>query len=216
MTQRPIEVATQWSQYEGHLYPFKLHEARARTRRGSVWRKIVAYSSELGRWVQQDPAGYVDGVSLYEALISSPTTKLDPDGLHVSGTGGGGSQEVVPDRPTGGGPTTQPSGPTTTTCPTTGPTTRPRPSDAIARIVDRLNSNERIERERASRDLKPWSTVVIKDALDRPDWELSPEQRNRLNRECLDRELARDAAKLIEENSKKPFGPSGPSGPMRR
>jgi hypothetical protein len=39
------------------------------------------YAPQLGRFISRDPAGYVDGVSLYEALQSSPTVKLDPSGL---------------------------------------------------------------------------------------------------------------------------------------
>src|SRR5690606_3180183 len=40
------------------------------------------YSAELGRWDQQDPLGYVDGMSLYHYLQSSPADLLDPQGLH--------------------------------------------------------------------------------------------------------------------------------------
>ncbi|MBK9127935.1 MAG: hypothetical protein IPM13_09055 [Phycisphaerales bacterium] len=39
------------------------------------------YSPTLGRWLQCDPAGYVDGVSLYEAALSSPAVAVDPFGL---------------------------------------------------------------------------------------------------------------------------------------
>ncbi|MCW5757370.1 MAG: hypothetical protein KIT54_09060, partial [Phycisphaeraceae bacterium] len=41
------------------------------------------YKSDLGRWVQRDPAGYVDGASLYEYAMSSPTAYRDPSGLSV-------------------------------------------------------------------------------------------------------------------------------------
>jgi RHS repeat-associated protein len=65
------------------------------------------YSSGLGRWAQQDPAGYVDGMSAYEALASSPVTMLDADGLQAGAIGGRGTQTIGgPKR--GGGPTTQP------------------------------------------------------------------------------------------------------------
>ena len=30
------------------------------------------YSPTLGRWLQRDPLGYVDGVSLYEYAVSDP------------------------------------------------------------------------------------------------------------------------------------------------
>jgi len=39
------------------------------------------YSADLGRWMQQDPAGYVDGGSLYQVVVSSPVSWVDPLGL---------------------------------------------------------------------------------------------------------------------------------------
>ncbi|MCW5756101.1 MAG: hypothetical protein KIT54_02585, partial [Phycisphaeraceae bacterium] len=39
------------------------------------------YKSDLGRWVQRDPAGYVDGANLYEYARSSPVTYVDWSGL---------------------------------------------------------------------------------------------------------------------------------------
>ena len=38
------------------------------------------YSATLGRWMQADPAGYVNGSSLYESLGGSPTNLVDPSG----------------------------------------------------------------------------------------------------------------------------------------
>jgi RHS repeat-associated protein len=35
----------------------------------------------LGRWTRQDPGGYVDGMSRFEYVSSSPTTYVDPSGL---------------------------------------------------------------------------------------------------------------------------------------
>jgi hypothetical protein len=73
-----------------------------------MWRRIVAYSSKLGRWAQQDPAGYVDGVNVYEALLSSPTTNLDAHGLQAGAIGGSAIQTIG--GPNGvGTPTTQSS-----------------------------------------------------------------------------------------------------------
>ncbi|MBP7746439.1 MAG: RHS repeat-associated core domain-containing protein [Phycisphaerae bacterium] len=40
-----------------------------------------AYSPELGRWLQRDPLGFVDGVNLYEYVRSMPTRLTDPLGL---------------------------------------------------------------------------------------------------------------------------------------
>ena len=42
-----------------------------------------SYSPELGRWLQRDPLGYVDGVSLYQYVGSHPTMFADPLGLYV-------------------------------------------------------------------------------------------------------------------------------------
>jgi RHS repeat-associated protein len=39
------------------------------------------YSPRLGRWLQRDPLGYVDGVNMYAYARSSPTSLIDPLGL---------------------------------------------------------------------------------------------------------------------------------------
>ncbi|MBL1433951.1 hypothetical protein COB87_000010 [Candidatus Wolfebacteria bacterium] len=41
----------------------------------------------LGRWLQRDPLGYVDGMSLYASFLSSPTVYGDPFGLQGITTG---------------------------------------------------------------------------------------------------------------------------------
>lgn len=46
----------------------------------------MAYSPTLGRWMQQDPAGYVDGLDLYEEEGGNPTAGLDPSGLSLRKT----------------------------------------------------------------------------------------------------------------------------------
>ena len=45
------------------------------------------YSPELGRWLQRDPAGFVDGVNVYEYVRSGPLSGRDPLGL-TSALGG--------------------------------------------------------------------------------------------------------------------------------
>ena len=47
------------------------------------------YSADLGRWMQQDPAGYVDGASFYQVVVSSPLTWVDPLGLRGDPLNGG-------------------------------------------------------------------------------------------------------------------------------
>ena len=39
------------------------------------------YHASLGRWLSRDPAGYKDGISLYQYVRSNPVTALDPMGL---------------------------------------------------------------------------------------------------------------------------------------
>ena len=46
------------------------------------------YSATLGRWVQPDPVGYVDGMSLYEYVKSNPMNGTDPMGLQTAQDGG--------------------------------------------------------------------------------------------------------------------------------
>jgi hypothetical protein len=39
------------------------------------------YDPKHGRWLQRDPAGYVDGTSLYQYVGSAPLVVTDPEGL---------------------------------------------------------------------------------------------------------------------------------------
>ncbi|MCP4591891.1 MAG: RHS repeat-associated core domain-containing protein [bacterium] len=41
-----------------------------------------SYSPTLGRWLQRDPLGYVDGASFYEFVRSAATSAIDPLGLY--------------------------------------------------------------------------------------------------------------------------------------
>jgi RHS repeat-associated protein len=55
------------------------------------------FSPSLGRWVQQDPAGYVDGASLYQYVASAPVALVDPLGLfQVPGSLIDGTSTAVP------------------------------------------------------------------------------------------------------------------------
>ncbi len=44
-----------------------------------------SYSPHLGRWLQRDPLGYIDGPNLYEYVRSAPTVLVDPLGLMPPG-----------------------------------------------------------------------------------------------------------------------------------
>jgi hypothetical protein len=48
----------------------------------------------MGRWTQRDPAGYVDGVGLYEYVSSRSVAGSDPLGLLSIGAAGGASRSV--------------------------------------------------------------------------------------------------------------------------
>jgi hypothetical protein len=41
----------------------------------------MSYSPSLGRWLQQDPLGYVDGANLYQSFDDNPINQSDPEGL---------------------------------------------------------------------------------------------------------------------------------------
>jgi RHS repeat-associated protein len=42
------------------------------------------YDPEIGRWLERDPAGYVDGSSLYEYAMSEPVDQIDPFGDRIT------------------------------------------------------------------------------------------------------------------------------------
>jgi RHS repeat-associated protein len=51
---------------------------------GLVYNRARHLHPKLGRFVQRDPAGYVDGMGLYAYIQSSPLRKLDPSGAMVN------------------------------------------------------------------------------------------------------------------------------------
>lgn len=53
------------------------------------------YSPTLGRWMQQDPAGYVDGMNLQQYERSNPPVHTDPLGLNVSYPGEVGYAKII-------------------------------------------------------------------------------------------------------------------------
>jgi RHS repeat-associated protein len=46
--------------------------------------RFRSYSPTLGRWLERDPAGYVDGLSLYEYVRGGPIAAVDPSGLSTA------------------------------------------------------------------------------------------------------------------------------------
>jgi len=51
---------------------------------GLVYNRARMLHPGLGRFIQRDPAGYVDGMNLNQYELSSPGSNLDPQGLYVS------------------------------------------------------------------------------------------------------------------------------------
>ena len=45
--------------------------------------RFRTYSPTLGRWLERDPAGYVDGMGLYEYVRGGPIAAVDPRGLQA-------------------------------------------------------------------------------------------------------------------------------------
>jgi hypothetical protein len=53
------------------------------------------YNPEVGRFMQRDPIGYVNGSSLYQYVQSNPLIYLDPSGLKLVVEGGARTRERV-------------------------------------------------------------------------------------------------------------------------
>ena len=94
---------TQGSSYVGNPLLFTGREFDAES--GMYHYRARAYDPEAGRFLQRDPLGYVDGLTLYQYASSSPGSVTDPLGEH---TVAGGNQPT--------------------------PTSDPSISDAIAKI----------------------------------------------------------------------------------
>lgn len=54
----------------------------------------MSYSPVLGRFIQRDPLGYVDGGSLYEYVRSGPVGAVDPPGRNTAIIGGSAGQTM--------------------------------------------------------------------------------------------------------------------------
>ena len=61
--------------YAGYLFNAETAEYAAYLARNR------SYDPHLGRWIERDPAGYVDGGNLYGYVSNQPTVHLDPSGL---------------------------------------------------------------------------------------------------------------------------------------
>jgi RHS repeat-associated protein len=58
------------------------YTGRRRDGESGLWHyRNRMYSAKLGRFLQRDPAGYVDGLNLYAYVRNNPLRYLDPEGL---------------------------------------------------------------------------------------------------------------------------------------
>ncbi|MBK9128170.1 MAG: RHS repeat-associated core domain-containing protein [Phycisphaerales bacterium] len=109
------------------------------------------YSPTLGRWMQRDPLGYVDAVSLIQYVASNPASLHDPTGLcsRSPNSAGGTEPPAPPSQPAtqpGQAPATQPSGPLPTPCTSLMDAIR----DAILALDSDIPDNGRLDKARAA------------------------------------------------------------------
>src|SRR5690606_2465735 len=67
------------------------------------------YDPGLGRWLERDPLGYVDGLSLFEYVMGNSVNAFDPFGLCAAGAAA--NQPPPIKAPRGPKPTFRPLGP---------------------------------------------------------------------------------------------------------
>jgi RHS repeat-associated protein len=56
---------------------------------GLYYERNRDYSPSLGRWMEQDPAQYINGANTYQFVNSSPVGNVDAEGKHISFEGTG-------------------------------------------------------------------------------------------------------------------------------
>ena len=100
---KPTILTGAWGSRSGSSYDWKymFQGLRYDGATGLSDMRTRVYAPALGRALQADPAGYLDGTNRYQALRSSPANYVDPSGLAGighggTGTGGGGDDEAHP------------------------------------------------------------------------------------------------------------------------
>ncbi len=54
---------------------------------GLYYARNRSYSPSLGRWINQDPAGYINGANTYQFVGSDPVNRVDMLGRELLGMG---------------------------------------------------------------------------------------------------------------------------------
>jgi RHS repeat-associated protein len=70
---------------DGYDWLYRHQGGRLETATGTYHFRNRDYDPTLGRWLQEDPAGYVDGPNFYTYLGESPLAAVDPLGLSRNG-----------------------------------------------------------------------------------------------------------------------------------
>jgi RHS repeat-associated protein len=110
---KPTTLTSAWASFTDTSYFFRvLFQGEQWLNEANVYQMGARdFDFTVGAWDQQDPAGYIDGSSLYRAFDSNPVVLTDPSGLNPPFDLG-----PLPGEPATGRPSTQPS-----TQPATGP-----------------------------------------------------------------------------------------------
>jgi RHS repeat-associated protein len=73
--------ATTWaSRADGYSWIYRFQGGRYDPASGKINFRNRDLDTVTGTWMEQDPAGYVDGASLYQAFTSDPISGVDPSG----------------------------------------------------------------------------------------------------------------------------------------
>jgi len=124
----PTELTAGWATVtggQGFVYGFQ--GGRYDANIGNYYFRSRWYDPATGTWMSQDPAGYVNGANLYQAMLGAPISSVDPYGMDDTR---GWAYTSTPDNPVqsgsadGGGVATQPTQPAPPTNNPSAPTTQ--------------------------------------------------------------------------------------------
>ena len=90
-----VESASGASTSDNYDWAYTFQGGRQDAATGLIHFGAREYSPTLGRWMQEDPAGYIDGPNRYQLELSSPTNKLDPTGTESEGSGSENTEDPL-------------------------------------------------------------------------------------------------------------------------